>query len=164
MVEENKMATLPKIGNLAPVFTLKDQNGDKVSLKDFRGKSNVVVYFYPKAMTPGCTVQACGIRDYKKEFKKANTVVLAISPDAPERLARFADRDSLNFTLLSDEDHKIADKYGSWGPKKFMGREYDGILRQTFIIDTDGRLREVMAKVKTKTHHDDVLNYIKENL
>ncbi len=155
---------LPKVGNLAPAFTLKDQNGEKISLKDYKGKKNVVLYFYPKAMTPGCTVQACGIRDYKKEFAKIDTVVLAVSPDASERLLRFADRDKLNFTLLSDEGHKIADKYGSWGPKKFMGREYDGILRQTFIIGKDGKLKEVMAKVKTKTHHDDVLTYIKENL
>lgn len=158
------MSALPKIGNLAPAFTLKDQKGNSVSLKDFRDKSNVVVYFYPKAMTPGCTVQAGGIRDYKKEFAKAKTVVLAISPDAYERLDRFALRDGLNFTLLSDEDHKIAEKYGSWGPKKFMGKEYDGILRQTFIIGKDGRLKEIMTKVKTKTHHEDVLNYIKENL
>ena len=155
---------LPKIGNMAPAFTLEDQQGNKVSLKDFRDKSHVVLYFYPKAMTPGCTVQACGIRDYKKEFKKANTVVLAVSPDPSTRLLKFQDRDKLNFTLLSDEDHKIADKYGSWGPKKFMGREYDGILRQTFIIGKDGRLKEIMSKVKTKTHHDDVLEYIKENL
>ena len=155
---------LPKIGNMAPAFTLKDQNGKNVSLKDFKGKKNVVVYFYPKAMTPGCTVQACGIRDYKKEFAKANTVVLAISPDPFERLKRFEDKQELNFTLLSDEDHKVADKYGSWGPKKFMGKEYDGILRQTFIIGKDGKLKEIMDKVKTKTHHDDVLDYIKENL
>lgn len=155
---------LPKIGNLAPAFTLLDQNEKKVSLKDFKGEKNVVVYFYPKAMTPGCTVQAGGIRDFKKEFAKVDTVVLAISPDAPKRLLKFCDRDKLNFTLLSDEDHKIADKYGSWGPKKFMGREYDGILRQSFIIGKDGRLKEIMAKVKTKTHHEDVLAYIKENL
>lgn len=158
------MSTLPKIGNMAPAFTLLNQDGEKVSLKDFKGEKNVVLYFYPKAMTPGCTTQACGIRDYKKQFAKVDTVVLGVSPDAPERLGRFADRDKLNFTLLSDEDHKIADKYGSWGPKKFMGREYDGILRQTFIIGKDGRLKEIMAKVKTKTHHDDVLEYIKENL
>tara|TARA_Y100000385_G_C12994165_1_gene594184 strand:- start:342 stop:815 length:474 start_codon:yes stop_codon:yes gene_type:complete len=155
---------LPKIGNMAPAFTLKDQNGDKVSLKDFKGKKNVVVYFYPKAMTPGCTVQACGIRDYKKEFAKLKTEVLAISPDTSERLKRFEDKQELNFTLLSDEDHKIADKYGSWGPKKFMGKEYDGILRQTFIVGIDGKLKEIMNKFKTKTHHDDVLAYIKENL
>lgn len=161
---EGVIMTLPKIGNLAPAFTLKDQHGDKVSLKDFRGEKNVVVYFYPKAMTPGCTTQACAIRDYKKDFAKLDTVVLAISPDASARLLRFEDRDKLNFTLLSDEDHKIADKYGSWGPKKFMGREYDGILRQTFIVGKDGKLKEILNKFKTKTHHEDVLSYLKENL
>lgn len=155
---------LPKVGNLAPAFSLQDQNGKTISLKDFRGKKNVVVYFYPKAMTPGCTVQACGIRDYKKEFSKAKTEVFAISPDPFERLKKFEDKQDLNFTLLSDEDHKIADKYGSWGPKQFMGKKYDGILRQTFIIDKEGRLVHIMDKVKTKSHHDDVLNYIKENL
>lgn len=155
---------LPKIGNKAPIFSLKDQNGQKVSLKDFKGKKNVVVYFYPKAMTPGCTVQACSIRDYKKEFDKLNTVVLAISPDAPERLVRFQERDRLNFMLLSDVDHSVADKYGSWGPKKFMGKEYDGILRQSFIINKAGILVEMITKVKTKTHHEDVLNYIKDHI
>ena len=155
---------LPKIGNLAPTFTLKDQNGESVTLKDFRGKKNVVIYFYPKAMTPGCTVQACGIRDYKAEFKKIKTEVLAISPDSFEKLKKFESKKELNFTLLSDEDHKIADKYGSWGPKQFMGKHYDGILRQTFIIDIEGRLVHIMNKVKTKSHHDDVLSYIKENL
>ena len=154
----------PKIGNLAPAFSLKDQNGKKVSLKDFRGKKNVVVYFYPKAMTPGCTVQACGIRDYKKEFAKIKTEVLAISPDESGRLSRFEDKQSLNFTLLSDPDHSTADKYGAWGPKKFMGREYDGILRTTFIVDKKGKLVHIMDKVKTKSHHEDVFEYIKENL
>jgi len=154
----------PKVGNLAPVFKLKDQNGKEIDLKSFRGKKNVVVYFYPKAMTPGCTVQACGIRDYKKEFSKVKTEVLALSPDMPEKLSRFEEKQDLNFTLLSDPEHKVADKYGAWGPKKFMGKEYDGILRTTFILNKEGRLVHVMDKVKTKTHHDDVLNYIKENL
>lgn len=153
-----------KIGNLAPDFTLQDQNGKKVSLKDFKGKKNIVLYFYPKAMTPGCTIQACAIRDFKKEFAKLKTVVLGISPDSVEKLKKFEERDGLNFTLLSDEGHKIADKYESWGPKKFMGKEYDGILRQTYIIDKTGKLREILTKFKTKTHHDDVLAYIKENL
>jgi len=152
---------LPPLNRVAPAFTLLDQNGEKVALKDFRGQ-NVVVYFYPKAMTPGCTTQACGIRDYKKEFKKANTVVFAISPDEPARLKKFEERDELNFTLLSDPDHKIADKYGVWGLKKFMGREYDGIHRITFIIDEAGKLRHIIEKVKTKTHHDDVLAIIDE--
>ena len=158
------MSNLPKVGNMAPAFTLKDQDGNNVSLKDFKGKKNVVLYFYPKAMTPGCTVQACGIRDTKKEFAKVDTVVLGVSPDEPARLERFIEKQNLNFTLLSDPDHKVAEKYGSWGEKKFMGKVYDGILRQTFIIGKDGKLKEAMTKVKTKTHHDDVLAYIKENL
>ena len=158
------MSNLPKIGNMAPAFTLVDQDGKKIALKDFKGKKNVVLYFYPKAMTPGCTVQACGIRDYKKEFAKANTVVFGVSPDAPNKLQRFIEKQDLNFTLLSDPDHKTADKYGSWGPKKFMGKEYDGILRQTFIIGKDGQLKGIMDKVKTKSHHEDVLGFIQENL
>lgn len=155
---------LPKIGNLAPAFTLLNQDSEKVSLKDFKGKSNVVLYFYPKAMTPGCTVQACGIRDTKAELKKINTVVLGVSPDSPARLLKFIDRDKLNFTLLSDEDNELAKKYGCFGPKKFMGRVYDGVHRVTFIIGMDGKLVHVMEKVNTKTHHEDVVNWIKENL
>jgi len=158
------MSNLPKIGNMAPAFSLKNQDGEKITLKDYRGKKNVLIYFYPKAMTPGCTNQACGIRDYKKEFAKVDTVVLAISPDPVEKLQKFTEKQDLNFDLLSDEGHLVADKYGSWGPKKFMGNEYDGILRQTFIVAKDGKLKEIFTKVKTKTHHDDMLNYIKENL
>ena len=152
----------PKIGNMAPAFTLQDQNGDKTSLKQFRGESNMVLYFYPKAMTPGCTVQACGIRDSKTALKKASTVVLGVSPDPFPRLARFADKQDLNFTLLSDEDHAITDKYGCWGLKKFMGREFMGVLRTSFIIGKDGRLKHIMDKVKTKSHHEDALAIIKE--
>ena len=154
----------PKIGNLAPAFTLKNQDGEAVSLKQFKGKKNVVVYFYPKASTPGCTVQACGIRDNKKLFSKLGTVVLGISPDPQKRLQNFIGKQGLNFDLLSDEDHAVADKYGAWGPKKFMGREFDGILRTTFIVGKDGRLKHVFDKVKTKSHHDDVAVWIKENL
>ena len=155
---------LPKIGNLAPTFSLQNQQGDKVSLKDFKGKKNVVIYFYPKASTPGCTVQACGIRDSAAVFKKLNTVVLGISPDPIKRLQNFIDKQALNFDLLSDEDHSIADKYGAWGPKKFMGKEYDGILRSTFIVGKDGKLKSIMDKVKTKSHHDEVIDWIKANL
>lgn len=154
----------PKIGNMAPAFTLLNQRSEKVSLKDFRDKKNVVLYFYPKAMTPGCTVQACGIRDSKAEFDAVDTVVFGVSPDAVKRLVKFEERDALNFDLLSDEDHKIAEKYGVWGLKKFMGREYDGIHRVTFIIGKDGRLKHIFPKVKTKTHHDDVLGWIQANL
>ena len=154
----------PKLGNMAPAFTLLNQREEKVSLKDFRGEKNVVVYFYPKAMTPGCTVQACGIRDYKKEFADADTVVLALSPDAPSRLMKFEEKQELNFDLLSDEDHAVAEKYGVWALKKNYGREYMGIVRSTFIVGKDGKLKYIMDKVKTKTHNDDVLNWIKENL
>lgn len=150
----------PKVGNVAPQFSLKDQNGKTVSLKQFKGTHTVILYFYPKAMTPGCTVQACGLRDAAPQLKKRDVVALGVSPDPVPRLAKFMERDGLNFTLLSDEDHAIADKYGAWGPKKFMGREFDGILRTTFIIGKDGRLKAVMDKVKTKSHHDDVLAII----
>ena len=152
--------TFPKIGNVAPQFSLQDQDGETVSLKQFKGTHTVVLYFYPKAMTPGCTVQACGLRDAAPQLNKRDVVALGVSPDPVSRLAKFRDRDGLNFTLLSDEDHAIADKYGAWGPKKFMGREFDGILRTTFIIGKDGRLKAVMDKVKTKSHHDDVLAII----
>jgi peroxiredoxin Q/BCP len=154
---------LPKIGNKAPTFTLKDQQGDNQNLKDYLG-SVVVLYFYPKAMTPGCTVQACGFRDSARALSKLDIKVLGVSIDAFPRLAKFTQRDKLNFTLLSDEDHKIADKYGVWGLKKFMGREYMGLKRMTFIIDKEGRLRHIIEKVNTKTHHDDVMNWIKDNL
>jgi peroxiredoxin Q/BCP len=153
----------PKVGNLAPVFNLLNQDGIDSDLKSLRGK-NIVLYFYPKAMTPGCTVQACGIRDSKKEFAKLNTVVLGISPDEPKKLLKFIEKEKLNFDLLSDPDHAIADKYGVWGLKKFMGREYMGIIRTTFIISSDGLLSHVMNDFTTKTHHEDVITYIKEKL
>ena len=145
----------PKIANIAPAFTLKDQHGESVSL-------NVVLYFYPKAMTPGCTAQACGLRDSRAALEALDTVVLGVSPDPAARLGKFVDKERLNFTLLSDEDHAVAEKYGAWGLKKFMGREFMGILRSSFIIGKDGRLKHVMDKVKTKTHHDDVIALIRE--
>ena len=154
------MATL-KTGNVAPAFTLQDQNGKKVSLKDFKGKKNVVLYFYPKAMTPGCTVQACGLRDSKKDLAKLDSVALGVSPAPVARLKKFDDKEDLNFVLLSDEDHAIADKYGVWGLKKFMGREFMGIIRTTFVIDKNGKLAHVMDKVKTRSHHNDVLEILK---
>ena len=128
----------PKAGNLAPKFSLSDHEGNTISLGDFKGKSAVVVYFYPKAMTPGCTVQAQGLRDIAAELEGHDVVVLGISPDPVKRLAKFVERDALNFQLLSDEDHAVADAYGAWGPKKFMGREFDGILRTSYLIDKDG--------------------------
>ena len=156
--------TFAKVGTTAPQFTLLDQRGKEVSLADFNGKQNVVLYFYPKAMTPGCTVQACGIRDTYAEFKSIDTVVLGVSPDSVDRLVKFEDKQELNFTLLSDEDHAVTEQYGAWGLKKFMGREFMGVLRSTFVIDKKGTIAMVMDKVKTKTHHEEVLDWIKSNL
>jgi len=154
---------LPKIGNLAPAFKLPDQNGTMHSLKDYKGEI-VVLYFYPKALTPGCTVQACGLRDSSKDLAKLGVKVLGVSTDSQKLLTKFVEKEKLNFTLLSDEDHAVADKYGVWGLKKFMGREYMGLHRMTFIIDREGKLRDIMEKVNTKTHHEDVLQWIGANL
>ncbi|MCY4532723.1 MAG: thioredoxin-dependent thiol peroxidase [Gammaproteobacteria bacterium] len=153
---------LPQVGQLAPAFMLPNHEGEMVSLEDFRDSKNVVLYFYPKAMTPGCTVQACGIRDTRSELSERQAVVLGVSPDPIKRLVNFRQKQDLNFDLLSDQDHSIAEKYGVWGLKKFMGREYMGINRITFIIGKDGKLKHVMEKVKTKTHHDDVLDILAE--
>ena len=153
---------LPKVGNLAPAFSLQNQTGKKVGLKDFRGKKHVILYFYPKASTPGCTVQACGMRDSLQAIKRRNAVVLGVSPDPVSRLPKFIDKYDLNFDLLSDEDHAVAERYGVWGMKKFMGREFMGLIRTTFIIGNDGRIKHVMDKVNTKTHHDDVLALLKQ--
>ncbi|MFC3095634.1 thioredoxin-dependent thiol peroxidase [Alteromonas sediminis] len=152
------MKTL-QAGDNAPQFTLQDQHDNAVSLSDFAGKK-VLVYFYPKAMTPGCTVQAQGLRDVKAELDKANVVVLGISPDPVKRLPKFVEKEDLNFTLLSDEDHAVADAFGVWGPKKFMGKEYDGIHRLSFLINEDGNIEHVFNKFKTKEHHQVVLNYL----
>jgi peroxiredoxin Q/BCP len=154
----------PKVGNLAPNFSLINQRNETIELKRFRGESRVVVYFYPKASTPGCTVQACGIRDYSAEFKQLNTVILGISPDEPTKLKKFDDKFSLGFDLLSDPDHAIADSFGVWGLKKFMGREFMGIVRTSFIINEEGRLLKVLEKVNTKTHNDDLIAYIKSKI
>ena len=150
-----------KIDRMAPGFTLQNQNNETISLKDYRGIKNVVLYFYPKAMTPGCTTQACGLRDYKKELAEFDAVAIGISPDAVEKLKRFDDKYSLGFDLVADLEHKIADKYDVWRLKKFMGKEYMGIVRTTFIIGKDGKLKKIMDKFKTKSHHDDVVEVLK---
>ena len=136
-------------GDAAPLFSLPDQDGNPVSLESLKGKK-VLVYFYPKAMTPGCTVQAQGLRDIQNELQQNNVVVLGISPDAVKRLPKFIEKEQLNFTLLSDEDHTVADAFGVWGPKKFMGKEYDGIHRITFLIDEEGNVEQVFNKFKTR--------------
>lgn len=153
------MTTLKK-GDAAPAFSLADQEGNTISLTDFAGKSRVVLYFYPKAMTPGCTVQAQGLRDSSEGLANRDAVAIGVSPDPVRRLKKFEEKEELNFTLLADEDHAVARAYGVWGLKKFMGREYMGVHRVTFVIDKDGSIAHVMDKVKTKTHHDDVLEVL----
>ncbi|KGK12583.1 thioredoxin-dependent thiol peroxidase [Vibrio navarrensis] len=146
-------------GMPAPAFSLLDQNGNTVSLADFKGKK-VLFYFYPKAMTPGCTVQAQGLRDVKAELDAHNVVVLGVSTDPVKRLGKFIERDNLNFTLLSDEDHQVAEQFGVWGLKKFMGKTYDGLHRISFLINEQGIIEQVFDKFKTKDHHQVVLNYL----
>ncbi|QCZ93391.1 thioredoxin-dependent thiol peroxidase [Salinimonas iocasae] len=148
-------------GDKAPQFTLQDQNDESVSLSSFEGKK-VLVYFYPKAMTPGCTTQAQCLRDSKEALDEHNVVVLGISPDPVKRLPKFIEKENLNFTLLSDEDHAVAEEFGVWGPKKFMGKEYDGIHRTSFMIDEQGNIEHVFDKFKTKEHHDVVLRYLNQ--
>lgn len=143
-------------GQQAPQFTLKNQHGEEVSLTQFAGKK-VLVYFYPKASTPGCTIQAQGLRDSMQSFLDKDVVVLGISPDPVNRLEKFAEKQALNFNLLSDLDHSIADAFGVWGLKKFMGKEYDGIHRISFLIDQTGVIEHVFDKFKTKNHHEVVL-------
>ncbi|QEO57846.1 thioredoxin-dependent thiol peroxidase [Francisella marina] len=153
------MKTLEQ-GQLAPNIKLENQNNEEVSLSDFKGKKNVLIYFYPKAMTPGCTTQSIGLSSISDKLAKLDTVVLGISLDAPKRLKKFEERDNLTIQLLSDEDHKVAEQFGVWGEKKFMGKVYDGIHRISFFIDKDGKINHVFNKFKTKDHHEVVLEYI----
>jgi thioredoxin-dependent peroxiredoxin len=143
-------------GDLAPDFTLPDQNGNPVSLSGLRGRT-VVLYFYPKADTPGCTTQACGIRDHRADYERADAVVLGVSPDAVKKVAAFDDKYGLGFTLLADEDHKVSEAYGVWGEKSMYGRKYMGVQRATFIIDAEGKVAHVIPKATPKTHDGDVL-------
>lgn len=151
-----------KAGEIAPKFSLPDQDGGLVNLADFQGH-RVLVYFYPKAMTPGCTVQACGLRDNMESLQKYQVEVIGISTDKPEKLAKFAEKELLNFTLLSDVDHQICEQFGIWGEKTFMGKTYDGIHRISFLIDANGKIEQVFADFKTANHHDVVLHYLQEH-
>ena len=151
-----------KAGDKAPQFSLPDQDGEIINLSDFQGQ-RVLVYFYPKAMTPGCTVQACGLRDEMDTLKAKGVEVLGISTDKPEKLARFAEKESLNFTLLSDEDHQVCEQFGVWGEKQFMGKTYDGIHRISFLVDANGTIEHVFDNFKTSNHHEIVLAYINAN-
>jgi len=146
-------------GDKAPLFTLQDDQGNEISLADLAGKK-VLVYFYPRAMTPGCITQACGLRDSQSQLADLNIVVFGISPDPVKKLANFVLKKELNFPLLSDEDHAIAEAFGVWGEKKFMGRIYDGIHRISFLIDEHGIVEHVFDKFKTKDHHQVVLDHL----
>ncbi|MGQ0286929.1 thioredoxin-dependent thiol peroxidase [Pasteurellaceae bacterium 22721_9_1] len=148
-----------KIGENAPHFVLKNHENQSVSLQQFSGQK-VLVYFYPKALTPGCTTQACGLRDSKSELEQLGLIILGISPDSPEKLAKFVEKKALNFPLLSDPDHQVAEQFGVWGEKKFMGKTYDGIHRISFLIDENGKIEHVFDKFKTSEHHQLILDYL----
>lgn len=156
--------SLLKKGSKAPGFSLLNQDGVKVQLRDFSGRY-LVLYFYPKALTPGCTTQACSIRDVKRELIDAGAEVIGISPDPVIKLKKFRDKHQLNFDLLADEEHIVADAYGVWGLKKFMGKEFMGVIRTTFIIDPKGNIAEILDKFSTSSHHQTVLDWFaaKEN-
>lgn len=158
-----KLDGFPQIGTPAPAFSLRNHLDMEISLNDFKNKKNVVLYFYPKASTPGCTIQACGLRDAQAEFESLDTVILGVSPDSTARLRKFIVKYDLNFDLLADEDHAVAEKYGVWGLKKFMGKEFIGILRTSFLIDKNGDLRYIMEKVSTKTHDQEIIACIKKH-
>ena len=152
--------TVIKKGRKAPDFTAVNQDNKKVKLSSFRGGKNVVLYFYPKDMTPGCTTEACNFRDQFKKFK--DTVILGISADSPERHKKFIEKYNLPFDLISDTDQKVTNKYGVWQEKSLYGRKFMGIIRSTFIIDKTGTVTKVFPKVKVKAHIEEVLQVLKE--
>ncbi len=146
-------------GQPAPDFTLPDQDGNDVTLSGLRGR-RVVLYFYPKADTPGCTTQACGIRDRAAEYEAAGVTVLGVSPDPVKAVKKFHDKQSLNFTLLADADHAVAEQYGVWAEKSMYGKTFWGNQRATFLIDEEGTVRHVIPKASPKTHDDEVLKVL----
>lgn len=149
------MTTL-KAGDNAPNFSAKDQEGNLHQLEDYKGKK-LVVFFYPKASTPGCTAEACNLRDHWSTFQKEGFEILGVSADSAKRQQNFKTKYELPFPLLADEDKAVINAFGVWGPKKFMGKEYDGIHRTTFVIDENGVLSDVITKVKTKAHAEQIL-------
>ena len=148
-------------GQQAPDFTLPDQNGDDLTLSDLRGQT-VVLYFYPRADTPGCTTQACGIRDHRNDYADTGARVVGVSPDEVDAVRKFADKYDLDFTLLADADHAVADAYGTWGEKSMYGKKYMGVARATFLIDAEGTIAKVFPKVSPKTHDEVVLEALAE--
>ena len=156
---EAKETTLIEAGTPAPDFTLPDQDGNDVQLSQLRGR-RIVLYFYPKADTPGCTTQACGIRDRSGEYEEAGATVVGVSPDPVAKVKRFHDKQSLNFTLLADAEHAVSELYGTWGEKSMYGKTYMGTARATFILDEGGVVRHVIPKASPKTHDDEVLKVL----
>jgi peroxiredoxin Q/BCP len=148
-------------GDKAPTFTLPDQNGDSVKLSNFKGQT-VVLYFYPRADTPGCTTQACGVRDHFEDYAEIGARVIGVSPDEVADVKKFAEKFDLDFTLLADADHAIAEKYGTWVEKSMYGKKYMGVQRATFLIDAEGKIAKVFPKVSPKTHDDIVLKALAE--
>jgi len=154
--------TIPEVGAAAPKFSLPSSVDKEISLSDYVGKKDVVLYFYPRADTPGCTKEACGFRDALPQYDKAKVAVLGISPDPVEDVKKFAEKFSLNFPLLADADHSIAEKYGVWVLKKNYGKEYMGIARTTFVIDKQGKISRVFKNVKPEGHEAEVLSSLTE--
>ena len=150
-------------GMEAPAFELPNQDGSVIRLADFRGERNVLIYFYPRAGTPGCTKQACNLRDTSADYAAADTVVLGISTDPVRRLANFRAKHGLQFDLLSDADHRVAAAYGVWGPRLFLGRIFQGVARSSFVVDKRGVLRHTIPKAKPGSHHQDVLDFVLAN-
>ncbi|CDF79144.1 thiol peroxidase, Bcp-type [Formosa agariphila KMM 3901] len=150
------MTTL-KIGDKAPDFSAKDQDGNIISLNDYKGKK-LVIFFYPKASTPGCTVEACNLRDNFERFKALNYEILGVSADSEKRQTNFRNKHKFQYPLLADDDKTVINAFGIWGPKKFMGREYDGIHRTTFVINEEGVIEDIILKVKTKAHAEQILD------
>ncbi len=150
---------LLKVGDEAPSFTLTNQNGEESSLSDFKGKK-VVIWFYPKANTPGWTIEGKGFRDEFKKFQEKDIIILGVSADPVNKQKKFCEKQGFPYDLLSDESHEMLENYGVWGKKKFMGREYMGITRMTYIINEDGKIEHVIEKVKTMSHAKDILDII----
>jgi thioredoxin-dependent peroxiredoxin len=148
-------------GKQAPDFTLPDQDGEELTLSGLRGQT-VVLYFYPRADTPGCTAQACGVRDHGGDYEKAGARVIGVSPDEVAEVKKFAAKLDLGFTLLADADHAVAEAYGTWGEKSMYGKKYMGVQRATFLIDADGKIAKVFPKVSPKTHDEVVLEALAE--
>jgi len=152
-----------KAGNTAPEFELLDENGNQHSISEYRGKP-LILYFYPKDDTPGCTTEACNFRDDYSAYQQAGVTILGVSPDSSKSHMKFKTKYGLPFSLLADEDHKVADLYQVWGPKKFMGKSYEGILRTTFLIDPNGQIVKVFENVKPAEHSAEILAALKDQV